>query len=161
MGKSSIYHYIHSKEQLLYQIHDTFINHLNERINALSESDLAPEAKLEAIIIDAIEVVARYKPLVAIFFSEMRSLSRARMKRIAAKRDQYEQVLTRVITQGIASGTFVSDNAKITSLSILGMLNWAHQWLDPNGPLPPREIGRQMARLALGGLGAPEATRAR
>lgn len=154
LGKSSLYHYIRSKEQLLYEIHDSFINHLNERVTVLAESDLPPREKLEGVIVDAVEVVARYRPLVSIFLAEMRSLSTARMRRIAAKRDAYEQTVTAIIDDGVRSGAFRAANPKIISLSILGMLNWTHQWLRGDGPLSPREVGLEMARLVLDGLQA-------
>lgn len=44
-----------------------------------------------------------------------------------------------------------------TRLLILGALNWAIEWYDPDGALSPDEIGEQMATLTLtlGGILAP------
>lgn len=63
-------------------------------------------------------------------------------------RKYYEQVLMQILEDGIA-GDFRSVDAKGAMFGILGMLNWAHQWLDPEGPLSSKQIAAIPSDLAL------------
>ena len=68
------------------------------------------------------------------------------------KRDFYEQLVTRVIAEGSASGTFVDLPPTITAKALLGMVNWGYTWFQPDGPLAADEVADIFASVALRGL---------
>lgn len=65
--------------------------------------------------------------------------------------EQYRQLKRRIdtairtlIEDGIADGSIAPLDPKILAFTLAGALNWPGRWYDPEGPLTPAEIARQM-----------------
>ena len=88
-----------------------------------------------------------------VIFHEWRFLNNEMRDEVVAKREAYSQYFTRVLDDGIRSGVFRNDvNARIAVFTILGAVNWLCEWLSPDGPEDPAQIGREVARIVLTGL---------
>jgi len=88
-----------------------------------------------------------------VVFHQWRYLSGANRDRIVAKRQQYEDVLTRIVDEGVATGAFSPQlDERIAVLSILGSLNWTVEWFRPGGAALPAEVADRLADAVLCGL---------
>lgn len=71
----------------------------------------------------------------------------------AARHREYGRVWERLLADGVDRGQLRSDlDPTAARLLILGGLNWAIEWYDPDGPLSAAELGEQQASMVLGGL---------
>jgi AcrR family transcriptional regulator len=153
--KGSLYHYIDTKEDLLFAIikdtHDRTLKG-NSRWRTL-DGDAA--AKLRLFIEDHARVSMRYGRATSIYFRDARALSRARREEIMAARDEYEGALRSLIEQAQADG-FVNAklDPRLATFAVFGMINWLYQWYRPSGPLSPETIARSLADQALASLTA-------
>ena len=93
--------------------------------------------------------------LVAVYLNEYRNLPPRRLKEALVARKHYEQVLTRILEDGIAAGEFRPVNVRMVVYGLLGMLNWTHQWFSPEGDFTAHEIAVILTDLALNGLVQP------
>ena len=77
-------------------------------------------------------------------------------QRLTLSPKQYEGYWQKILREGIKSGEFRPDlvDVKVVFYGLLGMLNWAYKWYDPNGRLGFAEVAEQFATLALAGLAA-------
>lgn len=141
LAKGAIYHYIRSKQELLYEVHNTFIEDMLEKALGYDGKIVDPSEKLRCFIRDILETVARYGPYVRVFFQEMKSLEPAQMLEIGSKRNRYTKLVERCIEAGIATGAFRAElDPRLSALFIFGACNWTYQWYRVDGGLKPEEL---------------------
>jgi AcrR family transcriptional regulator len=152
--KGSLYYYIDSKEDLLYEIHQRFMSVLIKKAEAREVvPDLSACQRLAAVISDLLELVRDYRPYVVVFFRERYALTGPRWDAVHEKREAYEAFVRRIVQQGQQDGTFRGDlDEKIVTFGLFGMCNWAYRWLDPGGNLSIEQIAQIFSALLLDGL---------
>jgi hypothetical protein len=71
-------------------------------------------------------------------------------------RDDYEDLVESIITEGVEQGIFHVSDIKLATFALLGALNWIPHWYSPEGPLSPETIAEHYANILIGGLKQPE-----
>ncbi len=150
MRKPTLYHYFSGKDEILFWIHEEFIDLLIEKQRERAGSP-AGEA-LHAIMGDVLDLMRTHRGHVRVFFEHHRELSAGDQETIGSKRDTYRQLVEDVVGQGIESGEFRRVDPRLTTLAVFGMCNWAYQWYRVEGPLDSREIATFFYDLLLNGL---------
>lgn len=148
----TLYHYVHSKADLLVEIHDSFIDGLLARLEEVASSPLTPEEKLREFLRAHMEAIEESQTRVTAFLRERRSLPPEAAARLQPKRDRVDQILEAILREGVERGEFRPLPLKSARLAILGMANWAVEWFQPQGPQSARQLAEEFADLALGGL---------
>jgi AcrR family transcriptional regulator len=152
IAKPTLYHYFSSKDEILFFIHEEFIDLLMTEHLARAELGLTAEAELHELIADILGLMQTHRGHVRVFFEHHRDMKSARRAIIARKRKNYEDVLASVLVRGMTDGEFRRLDPKLTSLAIFGMCNWAYQWYSVSGQLPARQIAGLFADLVQNGL---------
>jgi len=154
VSKGAIFHYFPNKGEILFEIHDSFIDIiLNQGKQVLNRDDLNNSQKLSQLIIDLVQLIADFKPYVVVFFQEYKYIGEDRLVSIKEKRDGYESFFRAVVEQGVRSGEFRQDlDVDIIVKSIFGMCDWTYQWMKTDGKYTPLEIGQMFRRILLDGL---------
>jgi TetR/AcrR family transcriptional regulator, cholesterol catabolism regulator len=150
--KPTLYHYFKGKEEILYWIHDEFIDLLIARQRAREPLGLSASQGLLEIMADILDLVRTHKSYVRVFFEHYRELDETHKAAIRKKRDLYEQSVHRVIQSGVDNGEFRDVDVKTVTLVVAGMCNWAYQWYEPTGPLTSREVAYVFWELLVRGL---------
>jgi AcrR family transcriptional regulator len=152
--KGSLYYYIASKEDLLYEIHERFMNVLITKAEARElVPDLSARQRLAGVITDLLELIRDYRPYVVIFFRERSAITGPRWNDIHAKRKTYERFVRKIVQQGQQDGTFRRDlDERIVAFGLFGMCNWSSTWLQTDGPLSTEQIAQIFVALFLDGL---------
>lgn len=150
--KGSLYYYIESKEELLRRLLKRAASFLGARIDEIYAADLSLVEKLRRALENHAETMMDNLDLVAVYLYEYRNLPPQRLEEALVAREHYEQVLMRILQDGIVAGDFRPVNVKITVYGLLGMLNWTHQWFSPDGEFSAQEIAALLVDLALNGL---------
>ena len=162
--KGSLYHHFKSKEDLLYLIVKEPIARLYERMTDIAGSELPASEKLRRAIRTQLEAFDQHHPHLFVYLRERDEMKRRFREQFKLSPKQYERCWQQILREGIKSGEFRPDlDVQVVSYGLLGMLNWLHNWYDPRGRLSVREVGDQLATLALAGLAAaaPKPKRAR
>lgn len=152
--KGAFYHHFDSKEDLLYEIHDGFIDHQLELAEKIMSRDIATDEKLRRFIVEALMVpIERYKSEITIFLHERRFLDEATFGEIRIKRDRFAQYVIDLVARGVEEGVFRDlGPTRVVAFGIIGMSAWTHTWMTPSGALSAREIGEIFASMVLDGL---------
>jgi AcrR family transcriptional regulator len=156
----SLYAHIDSKEELLREIVETGIDRFLVLGDEVLASNQSAEDRMYAFIIGHVELVALNTDSIRVVYHQWRHLSGEDHDRVIEKRRRYEAVLTTIIDDGVKSGEFLPEtSANVGAKAILGALNWTSEWIRPDGPESPTEIGRRMADIMMRGLkgGKPSA----
>lgn len=149
--KSALYHYVKSKEQLVFEIHDAFVSTMIEDSKSYMASHPDPEDQLEFIVANIFAAAADYRPYVRAFFQDVRTLEGEEWYgRIVEKRDEYEDLVIDCLKRGVADGIFELEvTPTLASRFLFGACNWSYQWLDPAGPVKPEDMAKAWYRMLL------------
>ncbi len=147
----SLYAYIRTKEDLLFEITDEVADHFIRSLTAVVSLPVPPEEKFRRGLAAHIAVVADHLDAATVFSHEWKALSSERRAAIQAKRDAYEQLWNQILQEGITAGVF-AEAGSLARTVILSVANWLYQWYDPNGALSPEPLAERLADILLAGL---------
>jgi AcrR family transcriptional regulator len=155
--KPSLYHYIDSKEDLLYEINELLVEELLTGAQTLLASAETPEERLRAYLRATMRLTATRQKEVTIFLGERQFLKTQskRWREVAERRDSYERLFESILEDGIATGVFTDVPVNIAALGILGTVANAYRWYRKSGPMTPDEIADLFADIVLHGISAP------
>ena len=152
ISKPTLYHYFAGKDEILFWIHEDFMEKLIERQEKRGRISMAPSACILELIADMLEMTAT-RPGVRVFHEHLRELRDDQQQLVRDKRERYQNMVEDVIRDGVASGEFRAVDPRLTTLALFGMVTWAYQWFRPDGPLGSREIAYFFCDIFLQGLG--------
>jgi len=160
--KGSLYYYIRSKEDLLFQVlsdvHDAFKG-IVERTRAI---DAPAVERLRYYIREHVIFNTQNVTKMAVFYHDYRALSEKPLAEIVERRRFYEDYLRNLIAEAQEEGAVNRDlDPKLAAFTLFGMMNWVYHWFQPTGAWTPDQIGEQVASMAIDGLVGPEAARSR
>jgi AcrR family transcriptional regulator len=158
IAKPTLYHYYRTRDEILIAINDTAFQFLTSRIRDREATEMPATEELRAIIGDVLDLVHDFPGYSRVVFEHLRQLAPDLRSKVLARRVRYAAHLTGVLERGVSSGEFRQINPRLTTLAILGMVNWTHQWYSPDGRLAPAEIADQFFDLVITGLGAEPPT---
>ncbi|OCA83759.1 TetR/AcrR family transcriptional regulator [Pseudobacillus wudalianchiensis] len=141
-SKGGFYHNFKSKDELLYHIHDVFISYVLDRAKEAYANYSTPASRLCAIVLSFTKVFDLYKPHITVFYQESTYLKGDFQIQINEKRDEYRKIILQIIREGQTSGDFRPEvSAEITTMAIIGMVNWTYKWFNKEGKLSIEDIG--------------------
>ncbi len=152
LQKASLYYYIESKDELLRRLLERATSLLGTQIDEIYAADFSPVVKLRLALENHAVAIMENLDLIAVYLNEYRNLPPAQLDEALAVRKHYEQMLMRIVEDGIASGDFRPVNVKMAVFGFLGMLNWTHQWFSLDGQYSPQEVAVMLTDLAVYGL---------
>lgn len=135
LTKGGIYHYLKSKDEILFSLHDRFIYEGLARLQHIEKELLAPKEKLIKLLKAHLEIIHEYKDDITFFFKEFDKLPEEKFEIVKKKRDEYENIFINALEEGRVEGVFDVENSRIAIFYILGASNFMYQWYDPNGEM--------------------------
>lgn len=153
MLKGSLYHHIESKQQLLFEIIQSFHDKGMEKIVPLFDAEgPAIEVLREVVYQHVMHNLENYIEA-GVFHREFGLLSEDRQNLIVKGRDPYQTHLRALIRRGQRDGTIRKDiDAKLASMAILNTVNSLYTWYTPDGPNTEEEIASAYADFVTAGL---------
>lgn len=134
--KGSLYHYISSKEELLYRVIDEVHAQLFRNVDEVRAAKGRAYDRLSIFVDGHIRLLVNNLIGGRVFFTDFRHLSGNRRKKILAERDRYEGFVRALISQGQDEGSICPDiNPRIAAASLLTLMNSICMWFDPEGPV--------------------------
>ena len=78
-----------------------------------------------------------------------------KLTEISKAKEILDTKLKRLIEEGVESGEFHTQDAKLTALAITGMITWTYRWFQPEGRFTPEEISTGLSEMVLNMVTAP------
>jgi len=162
MLKGSLYYYIQSKEDLLFDVISTVHKQGLEVVRTRADVPGSPLERLEGVIRGHVEHTCRNLVPTAVFLHELSALPAERRQDVLGTEHAYQGVFRELVEQGQSAGEVRADlDPRLAVLSILGSTNWVYRWFRPGGTFTPEQIGAEMAEMAIRGIATEEALKAR
>jgi AcrR family transcriptional regulator len=152
LQQGSLYNHFRTKQELLFKL---IMHHME---NLLAELDTAlsgiadPVERLSAFVGFHVRYHITRRREVFISYSELRSLEPENYNAIVALRGRYEDVLTGIISDGVAAGTIRTADARIAAFGLIAMLSGIVNWYQPKGRRTADEIAAIYKEMAFCGL---------
>lgn len=129
VSKANIYHYYDSKDALLFDILDSYLRALRNRLQALALDGLPPRAQLKLLITDTLHAYDGMDEEHKIQTEGIPLLSPDQQRVLKGYQRDIVGQLSGVIAQ-LAPEVFDGDSRKLraTVMSVFGMLNWFYMW---------------------------------
>ena len=161
LGRSAIYHYFSSKEEILAMLVENGALKPATDLDALMrEPGLSPRERIRRAIVGGIERRLRQGARFLTLIHLEAQIPRELQAIYNDSRRKIHAFYAACIADGIRSGDFYDTDPKIAAFAVIGMANWTSRWYSPSGSMPPEEIAAAIADLAIQGLSATPAPRA-
>ncbi len=134
LQKPTLYHYIASKNELLYLVLQQTAESYNYALQTVVNSALNPVAKMDQAIRQHISLQLENMGTVTLF-RDVYQLDQPYRDKIRLALKLYRELLQMIIREGIDRGDFAAQDASLSALLILGAINFVHRWYHPQGPL--------------------------
>jgi AcrR family transcriptional regulator len=153
MRKASLYYHIETKEDLLYAICESSLIQIRQDVESALSVRRPPMERVRALVDAHTASLLRDQDKHSATLAEMHTLSPERRAKLAALRDDYEDLVRGVLSEAQAAGALRSDiPIPFLCLSLLGLLNRVVIWYRPGGSLSPAQLGQLMSEVFLNGV---------
>lgn len=153
--KGSLYYHVASKNELLFLVVRRAVEPWIEAAAEIAGRDEPARERLRVAILTHVRYLWEH-PVSRLFFEEaLEALQADQRAEISRLYDQYTYYFVHMIEEGVARGEFRPNlNPRVTSLALVGMMNWSRHWVKEGGPLGLDAIGESFAALVLDGMEA-------
>lgn len=151
--KGSIYHYISSKEDLLFRIFQDAHVENESLMHYIIALDSSPLERLRTYLERSLYITLHNIDRTTLYFRDWRHLSGERLEALSAHRIQYDRFLRDLIKEAcMAAGVTSNIKPKHVSSFIIGATNWVADWFTPNNEQSIDIIIKDYTALALASI---------
>lgn len=152
--KGSLYHYIDTKEDLLFRVLESVHHDVEEILDEVAAAPaLAPLERLHLYVARQVEFNARNIMRVALYDSDVERLTAERRAVIHAHRRRHEQFVTALIADAQADGTASTRHgARALANYVFGSIIWVYRWYRPDSALDAEGLAAIGADFAIRGV---------
>jgi AcrR family transcriptional regulator len=149
--KPTVYYYVTSKEQLLFQCFVAGVERIRAAFRDVRRLELPARERLNAVL-------RRYGEAVASEFgwcmvrAEEQDLSPAMSRHIKALKSEIDHGIRRLIREGVQDGSIHPCDPKMTAFALAGALNWIAHWYREDQSLSGAQIADAFVTIFEGGL---------
>ncbi|MGW4068615.1 TetR/AcrR family transcriptional regulator [Nocardia grenadensis] len=151
LGRGALYHYIGSKEAVLYEISSRQLAQMNAIADELALAEPDPERRLRGLARALMRNIAEHRAEWTVFFREYHALTDERRDRVVAERERYESHWRHALDQGVRDGRF-RVLPRLLVKGLLGMFNYSYLWLTPSGSESPEKIADEFLDTVITGM---------
>ena len=154
VSKPTLYYYVKNKDEILIEC---VRNGLQMMTDGIEEKRKAGGKAIDQLI----ACIRIYTGIVTLDFGmcvirisddEMPAVNRAELRRLKSGIDM---AFRRIITEGIAEGSFRPCDPKMAAFAVAGALGWIGRWYENGGDYNPEQIATQYIELLLNGILQP------
>jgi TetR/AcrR family transcriptional regulator, cholesterol catabolism regulator len=153
--KAGLYHYIHGKTQLLFDIMQYGLDELEREVAQPAKEIKDPEARLRFMIGTHARIVTRGHGAVTILVDEARALTPTQNKQIKRRKRAYFDFLRATLGELKEQGKLRDVDITVAAFGLLGVINWVSRWYKPGGELDEKQISEQIVDMSFHGLTRP------
>jgi len=154
MNKASLYHYVRSKEDLLYRL----ILRAGRRLRDVSQDPeldrLPAAAALERLVREHCRVAFEHRAELGVLVHQRRYLELDAEGEVTYRERVYVDRLKAVVARGVAEGAFRKVDPAMAAQLVLDTVNGLLRWYRPDGRAPRDAVADEVWRFVRGGLSA-------
>jgi AcrR family transcriptional regulator len=153
MSKGTIVHHFGTKDQMLRELHESWMRRRLAEARLLMERLDSPAEQLSALIYAFVLYQVEDRPATVAFQREIARFSDdSSMREVRRLSDEHRELVSAILRAGMDDGVFRPGDVRLQGLLIFGSAQWAWTWFSPEGPRSAEEVGGAFVDLVLGGM---------
>lgn len=150
-SKALVYHYFGSKEDILYAVMSNHLDALLEAVEKVeSLGSFTPAEKLRHLTHEFVALYVGAADFQKVLLNDLENLPPELNADIVKRQRRIVESVDAAIV-GLTANQAADEITPMTML-YFGMINWAHTWYDPSGPMKPERLADLVVSLFLDGL---------
>ena len=154
--KGSLYHYISTKEDLLYRLFELVHEQVESiKLAAEAATDLNPVERLELYVHKQVQYNLENIERISIYYHDLGLLGPERLAIVQAERRAHNSFVTELIKEAQSAG--LTDNtldARMLANCVFGTIIWTYRWYRPDSRASRETVARLCESFALHGIGS-------
>ena len=153
ISKANIYHYYNSKNDLLFDILDSYLRTLRDHVCGLDGTDMMPAQRLHHLVEETLLFYEGMDDEHKIQTEGLKLLTQAQQEVLRAYQRELVATFSSAL-RALAPQVFDDHPKKLraATLSLFGMLNWFYMWNRNASPARRKTYAEMVSRLAVGGV---------
>jgi TetR/AcrR family transcriptional regulator, cholesterol catabolism regulator len=156
MTKAGLYHYIHGKKELLFDIMNYGMGELDKEVVTPARAITDAAARLRFMLASHAKLVTKGQGAVTILVDEITALTPAQNRKITRHKRAYFNFLRDTLDELKAEGKLLDVNTTAAAFTLLGMVLWPSRWFRQDGALTSEQVAEEIVKIAFQGLFRPE-----
>ncbi len=153
VSKPLLYHYYRDKEQILFDIADSYMDRLLEIVAGVEEEGLEPDAHFAALVMRFMEEYEHAQSQHMVLVQDVKFLKQDEAARVRDKQRRVVAAFAEAIVR-VEPGVKRRKLDKPVAMILFGMINWTFTWLRADGPLGFRDMAPVVTTIFLNGVKA-------
>jgi AcrR family transcriptional regulator len=151
VSKPTLYNYVRSKHELLYECYNLALNFGDEAMRDVMAQEGTGLTKLCTFIKRYIKMLTEQFGPAAVFY-EFYSMRPSDREKIQRRRRGFDRLFRKLVSDGIADGSIAPCNPKLAVFWFMGAISGIPRWFDPKGELSGEEIADAFVAFLRSGI---------
>tara|TARA_A200000159_G_scaffold49810_1_gene46019 strand:- start:179 stop:778 length:600 start_codon:yes stop_codon:yes gene_type:complete len=153
ISKANIYHYYSGKDALLFDLLDSYLKTLHQKLTSLKLDGAPPKQKFFLLVREILLAYQGMDYQHQVQLNEMQHLPKAQQDILRSYQRDMISILRNVISE-IAPVVAAQDKSKLhaVTMSVFAMLNWFYMWNRQEGTEARENYAQVVTDLTLGGI---------
>jgi TetR/AcrR family transcriptional regulator len=156
VSKPTLYNYVKSKHELLYECYNLALDFGDEVMRDVVARDGSGLDKLSIFITRYIRMLTEQLGTAAVFY-EFYSMRPSDREKIQRRRRGFDKIFRNLVSEGIADGSIAPCDPKLAVFWFMGAISGIPRWFNPEGELSGEEIANAFVTFLKNGVAAPAA----
>lgn len=156
MTKAGLYHYIHGKKELLFDIMNYGMGELDREVVIPAKMITDAAERLRFMLASHARLVTRGQGAVTILVDEITALTPAQSRKITRHKRTYFDFLRDTLNELKAEGKLLDVDTTAAAFTLLGMVLWPSRWFRQDGALTSEQVAEEIVKIAFQGLLRPD-----
>lgn len=152
LSQAGLYHYVESKEELLFLIQKHTFTALRNSLAARLDPDASPIERLRLMIRSHLEFFVAHMDELRVCAFDYNRLSGDQFEQILPIREDYFRIAHSIVRDVLDECDNTHLDSKRATLYLFGSLNWIHMWFDTERQTNIELITEEVTRMTLWGI---------
>jgi AcrR family transcriptional regulator len=153
ISKGTIVHHFGTKDRMLRELHENYMRRRLAEVRIVWSRLSAPAQRLAAFVHLGVRYQVVDRAATVAFQREvLRFAAAPGMETSQGLREEYRELVERVLAEGTARGEFRPGDDRLRTLQLFGSVHWMWTWFDPDGPRPVDEVAASFVDCFLAGV---------
>lgn len=154
IGKSSLYHYIRSKQDLLVAICDLVHNDIEKILDGvLAEPNVSALGRIEEYVNGQLAYSLTHWKRMTVYHEEMNHLKGGTRKSVVERRREHRYVIRMLVRDAQREGSVALDiDPELLTDCLFAVMASAYRWVRPAAGLTPDTVAAEVTRFVIRGM---------
>lgn len=152
-SKALIYHYYRDKNEILFDMLDHHVQHLNEAAGAILDNDEDDVTKLRSLVKRLMGIYVKSRDKHVVLMNEMAALTPEQQALLTDTQTRLVHQIADLVARQHTVAPLMSPRMRTAiGMTLLGTLNWTYTWFNEDGPITPEQFADIACEIFLSGV---------